>query len=94
MDVIVNKGIKCNIFWDTKAVIEKTEAMVKKAKSSKERQYYAQDILLEAETLLSCSDYNTGNPDCVSCHSISRRYIQECKHLAKIGGRKARKTYV
>lgn len=78
-----NQGIKCNIFWDTQAVIEKTEAKIKEAKSTKERQYYAQDILLEVETLLACSDYNAGNPDCISCHSILQRYAQEYKYLAR-----------
>lgn len=82
-----NQDIKCSIFWDAEAVIKKTDAKIKEARSTKERQYYAQDILLEAKSLLSCSNYNDGNPDCVSCHSISRRYIQEHEYLAKNGRR-------
>lgn len=72
-----NQGIKCNNFWDTQAVIKKIEVKVREAWSIKERKYYAQDIVLEAETLLSCLNYNPRNPECLSCHSISRRLIQE-----------------
>ena len=88
-----NRGIKCNIFWDAESVIKKTHAKIKQAKSLKEKQYYAQDILLEAETLLTCSKYSAGNSDCVSCHSISRRYIQEYKYLAKDERKKVAKRY-
>ena len=78
-----NQGIKCNIFWNAQAVIKKAEAKMKEVKAIKERQYYAQDILLELESLLLCSNYNAGNLDCVSCHSILRRYIKEYKYLVK-----------
>ncbi len=77
------QGIKCNKFWNSIEVIKKIEVKIKDAKSTKEGQYYAQDILLEVESLFSCSDYNAGNLDCLSCHSISQRYIQENKYLAK-----------
>lgn len=78
-----NQNIKCSIFLDTDVVIRKTVAKINEAQNIKEKQYYAQDILLEVESLLSCSNYKSRNPDCVSCHSISQRYIQEYKHLAK-----------
>ena len=73
------QGIKCRKFCDAEAVIKKAEAKMKLVKSNKERQYYAQDISLEAETLLLCANFNTTNPDCKSCHSILRNYIKEYK---------------
>ena len=82
------QNIKCNIFLDTEAVIKKTEVKVKEAGTTKERQYYAQDILLEARTLLSCENYDAENPDCLNCHSISRNYIRGYEHLAKDKSRK------
>ena len=78
-----NQGIKCNTFWDAEAVIKKTEDKIKVAKNNKERRYYAQDILVEVEVLLLCADFNAGNPDCMSCHSILRRYIKEYKYMAE-----------
>ncbi len=75
--------IKCVIFLDTEAVIKNTDVKISQAKSIKERQYYAGDILLEARILLSCSNYKTNDPDCEKCHSILQRYIQEYKYLAK-----------
>jgi hypothetical protein len=76
-----NQGIKCSIFLDTEAVIRKTMDKVNDAQNIKEKQYYAQDILLEAETLLSCPSYKTENPDCLNCNSILRGYIKKYKHL-------------
>jgi len=78
-----NQDIRCSIFLDTDAVIRKTVAKINEAQNLKEKQYYAQDILLEAETLLSCPSYKAENPDCPSCNSILRRYIKEYKHLDK-----------
>lgn len=78
-----NQGIKCKTFCDAQVVIKKAEDKLKVAKSNKERQYYAQDILVEVETLLLCTSFNAGNPDCISCHSILRRYIKEYKYLAR-----------
>jgi len=83
-----NQGIKCRTFWDAQAVIKKAEDKIRVTKNTKERQYYGQDILLEVETLLLCANYNTGNHDCMSCHSILRRYIKEYKYLAKEEKRK------
>ena len=71
------QSIKCKKFCDAEAVIKRAEAKMKLVKSNKERQYYAQDTSLEAETLLSCANFNTGNPDCKSCHSILRNCIKE-----------------
>lgn len=75
--------IKCNLFLDTGAVIKNTEVKIKDAKTGKERRYFVQDILLEAGTLLSCSDYNTQNSDCIKCHSVLRKFIQEYSSLAE-----------
>ena len=76
------QNVKCDIFRDAEAIIKKTDAKIKETRDNKERQYYAQDILLEAETLLSCSNYNAQNPDCTNCHSILLKFIQEYEHLA------------
>jgi hypothetical protein len=75
------QGIKCSIFGDAENVIKKAEVKFREARNLMEKQYYSQDILLELESLLSCSDYNSGNPDCISCHSISRRRIKDYEHL-------------
>jgi len=80
---VENQVIVCRIFQDTAAVINKTEAKIKEAKSTKERQYYAQDILLEAGNLLPCSSYNARNPDCMNCFSTLHKFIQEYKYLAE-----------
>jgi len=77
-----NQDIRCNTFWDTETVVKKAERGVKGSKSSREREYYAQDILLEAEALVSCADYKAGNPDCVRCRAISCKYTDEYKHLS------------
>ena len=74
--------IKCNKFQDTEVVIKRAEDKIKETRSIKERQYYAQDILLEAKALISCSNYNSNTEDCLNCHLILLRYIQEYKHLA------------
>ncbi len=74
--------IKCSKFQDTEAVIKKAEDKIKETKSIKERQYYAQDILLEAKALISCSNYDSNTGDCLNCHLILLRYIQQYKHLA------------
>lgn len=78
----LNQSIKCNIFSDTEAVIKKAEDKIKETRSIKERRYYTQDILLEAEALMSCSNYNNKKQDCLDCHLVSVKYIQEYKHLA------------
>ncbi len=75
--------IKCSSFEDTEAVIKKAEDKIKKTTGVKERQYYAQDILLEAKALISCSNYNSNTEDCLSCHLVLLKYIQEYKNLAK-----------
>ncbi len=74
--------IKCSTFQECEAIIKKSEDKIKETRSVKERQYYAQDILLEAETLMPCSNYNSNTEDCLNCHLILLRYIQEYKHLA------------
>ncbi len=75
--------IKCSKFQDTEAVIKKSEDKIKEIRNIKERQDYAQDILVEANTLFLCSDYNSKDPDCSNCHSISCKYLQEYGHLPK-----------
>lgn len=84
-----NQDIKCNIFWNAQAVIKKAEAKMKEVKAIKERQYYVQDILVEIGSLLLCANYNAGDTDCISCHSILRRYIKEYKYLAKVERKEA-----
>ena len=79
-----NQGIRCSSFWNAQAVIEKTEVKVKEAGSIKERKYYTQGILLELQSLLMCSNYNAGNPECISCHCILQRYMKEYGYLAKV----------
>lgn len=74
--------IKCSTFQESEAIIKKAEEKIMGTKSVKERQYYAQDILVESESLLSCSNYNGKNPHCLNCHLVLLRYIQEYKHLA------------
>jgi len=80
-----DQDIKCSIFCDVAAVIKKTAAKVKETRISKEKQYYAQDILLEAKALFSCSNHYFANSDCVNCRSISRQYIREYEYLAGDG---------
>ena len=75
--------IKCSKFQDTEAVIKKSEDKIKETGSIKEREYYAQDILLEAKALISCSNYNSNTEDCLNCHLVLLKYIQEYKTLAK-----------
>jgi len=78
-----NRNIKCNIFSETEVVIRNSEAKIKETKNLKERKYYAQDILLEARSLLSCSNNNDKNLDCLICHSIALKYIHQNEYLAK-----------
>jgi len=63
--VFRNHNIECNIFWDVERVIKKAEIKIKELRSTAERQYYAQDILLEAETLFLCPNYNARSSDCI-----------------------------
>lgn len=83
-----NRDIKCNVFCETEAVIENSEAKIKETKNHKERKYYAQDVLLEAKSLLPCPDYKDGNIDCLICHSIALKYIRQYEYLAKNAMRK------
>ena len=78
------QSIKCTIFWDTEKIIKKVEAKINEINKLKEKQYYAQDILLEAKSLLRCSDYNVLNSDCLNCHYILRRYFQEYKPISSL----------
>lgn len=80
---IDNQGVKCQKFLDTEAFIEETGDKVKEAKNFKEERYYIQDILFEIEDLLSCSNYNPGNPDCISCHSVSNKRLENLRYFAK-----------
>ena len=87
------QNIKCNTFVDVEKVIKNAEAKIKEPRSIAEKRYYAQDILLEGETLLSCPDYNTRYSDCVSCRSAAGRYIREYKDLANGARRRVTKRY-
>ena len=76
MEESVRYNIKCPIFLETDRVIKNVISKFWKA-GSKERRNYAQDILLEAKTLLSCSKHNPGDTECLNCQSILHNYLQE-----------------
>lgn len=78
----MQNNIECPIFCESDEIIKNIILKLEQA-SSKEKQDYAQDILLEANTLLLCSNYNSKNPVCLNCHSISRKYLQEYGYLSK-----------
>lgn len=78
-----NQDIKCSKFQDTETIIRKAAAKIKEAKNTKERQYYAQDILLETEGLLACLNYDANNLECVNCYAILKEYLHEYGYLAK-----------
>ena len=78
-----DRNINCNIFRDAEAVIKRADSKMKEV-NTKEKQYYAQDILGEVETLLSCSYYNSQSTDCLSCYAISCRYIQKYAQSASL----------
>jgi len=78
-----NIVINCSKFSDTEAIIKKTEAKIRQISNSKEKQYYAQDILLEAKALLSCLNYDSKNLVCQKCHSVSHGHIQEQEYLPR-----------
>ena len=78
-------NIKCPVFRESNGIIK--NIILKREKvNPREKQDYAQDILVEANTLLLCSNYNSKNPDCSNCHTISRKYLQEYGQLAKSSG--------
>ena len=75
-------NIKCPVFRESDGIIKNIILKLEKV-NPREKQDYAQDILVEANTLLLCSNYNSKNPDCPNCHTISRKYLQEYGQLAK-----------
>jgi|GEM_PF-1832871 len=88
------RDINCNIFWDAGVVIKRADSRMKEARSTKEKQYYAQDILSEVETLLSCLYYNFQNADCLSCYSVSYRYIQKSAQDASLVENKRKENVI
>lgn len=82
MEESIQNNIKCPVFRESDEIIKNIILKLEKV-NPREKQDYAQDILVEANTLLLCSDYNSKNPDCSNCHSISRKYLQEYGHLSK-----------
>lgn len=82
MEEPIQDNIKCHIFCESDGIIKNIILKLEKV-SSKERQDYIQDILLEVNTLLLCSNYNSKNLDCPNCHSISRKLLQEYGYLSK-----------
>ncbi len=76
--------ISCSKFQDTEAVIKKSEDKMKETISIKEKQYYAQDIILETRALIACSNYNSSTEDCLSCQLVLTNYIQEYKNLSML----------
>ena len=87
-------NINCNIFWDAGVVIKRADSRMKEVRSTKEKQYYAQDILGEVETLLSCSYYNPQSTDCLSCYAISCRYIQKYAQYASLVKNKRKENVI
>ena len=85
MEESIQNNIACPIFCESDGIIKNIILKLEQV-NSKEKQDYAQDILVEANTLLLCSNYNSKNPDCPNCHTISRKYLQEYDHLAKSSG--------
>jgi len=75
--------IKCDTFREARAVIKRTAARIKGARNAKERQYYAQDLVLEARILSPCPKFVVDNPDCMECYAFSQKCIQEYEYLAK-----------
>ena len=88
-----NRSIKCNTFLDVERVIKKAKGTIKEPRSAAEKQYYAQDILLEAKTLLSCPDYNARNSDCANCRFFAQRHAREYKDLTKTQRTKSARHY-
>ncbi|MDP2939946.1 MAG: hypothetical protein Q8O13_07710 [Candidatus Omnitrophota bacterium] len=82
MEESIQNNIKCPIFCESYAMIKNIILKFEKV-NSKEKQDYAHDILVEANTLLLCSNYSTKNPDCPDCHTISRNCLQEYGYLLK-----------
>ncbi len=82
MGEFIQNNIKCPIFREADAIIKNIILKLEEL-NSKEKQDYAQDILVEANALLLCSNYNSKNPDCSNCYSISCKYLQEYGHLPK-----------
>ncbi len=78
----IQNNIKCPIFCEADTIIKNIILKLGKA-NSKEKQDYAQDILVEANTLFLCPNFNYKNPDCSNCHPISRKYIQEYCYVSK-----------
>ena len=85
MEESIQNNIKCPIFCESDEIIKNIILKLEKA-NSQEKQDFAQDILVEANTLLLCSNYNSKNPDCSNCHSISCKYLQEYGYLPKPNG--------
>ena len=77
-------NIKCKTFWDVERVIKNAGLKIKEPRNAAERRYYAQDVLLESKTLLSCPDYNARNSDCVGCRFFAHRHAREYESLTKI----------
>lgn len=76
MEESIQYSIKCSVFCESNEIIKSIILKLEKA-NLKERQDYAQDVLLEANSLLLCLNYNSQNSDCLNCHSVSRGYLQE-----------------
>lgn len=83
MGKAIQHNIKCYIFLETEMVIKNIISKFYKA-GLKEKQDYTQDILVETNTLLLCSNYSSKNPDCSNCHFISRKYLQDYGYLSEV----------
>jgi len=93
MEESIQNNIKCSFFRESDEIIKNIILKLVKV-NTREKQDYAQDILVETNALLLCSDYNSKNPDCSNCHSISRKYIQEYGYLPKSIGYNIVKRFI
>jgi hypothetical protein len=85
MEESIQNNIECPVFRESDEIIKNIILKLEKV-APKEKQDYAQDILVEANTLLLCSNHNSKDLDCLNCHSISHKYLQEYGHLPKLIG--------
>lgn len=63
--------IGCSIFQKHEAVIKRLTDDINRTKELKGKVAHAERLLNEVNTLLDCSDYKKGSPDCDNCHFIA-----------------------
>lgn len=78
----ISNRVKCPIFCESDEAIKNIILKAGKV-NPKEKQEYAQDILVESRSLLQCSHCGAVNTDCLNCHSIARKYVKEYGYLTR-----------